>query len=278
VAASPAARARAAALGVDVTRLAGSGPAGALTVADVERAAAAAGTAGAAPVPAPAPPTAAPGSRHALAALMERSNREIPHYYLTTRVDLSRALAWLAAANASRPPSERLLPAVLLLKAVALAARRVPEVNGFWRDDRFQPGPGIHLGVAISRKTAEVVVATLHDADRLPLAALMGALRDLVARARAGTLRSSELADSTLTVTNVGELGVDQVLGVIFSPQVALVGFGRVGEQPWAEGGTVSARPVVEATLAADHRASDGYRGGRFLAAVAELLQKPEEL
>jgi pyruvate dehydrogenase E2 component (dihydrolipoamide acetyltransferase) len=209
---------------------------------------------------------------------MARSNREVPHYYLATRIDLSRLMTWLAAENARRPPADRMLPAVPLLKAVALAARSVPEVNGFWIDGAFRPGQGIHLGVAISRKRGEVIVATLHDVDRRPLPELMARLRGLVERARAGTLRGSELADSTLTVTNLGELGVDQVLGMIYPPQVALVGFGRIREQPWAEGGAVGARPVVEASLAGDHRASDGYRGGRFLTLVADLLQKPEEL
>ncbi len=282
VAASPAARSRAAALGIDLADVTGSGPGGAVTLADVEGAAAAAvPREGAVPLPAARPsPIAAPATapRRALAALMERANREVPHYYLATEVDLSRALAWLTGENTARSPAERLLPAVLLLKAAALAAREVPEINGFWVDGAFRAGPGVHLGVAISRKRAEVVVAALRHADRRPLGELMAALRDLVARARAGALRSSELADSTLTVTNLGELGVDQVLGVVYPPQVALVGFGRIRERPWAEAGAVTVRPIVEATLAADHRASDGYRGARFLARVAELLQKPEEL
>jgi pyruvate dehydrogenase E2 component (dihydrolipoamide acetyltransferase) len=106
----------------------------------------------------------------------------------------------------------------------------------------------------------------------------MGALRDLVSRAKAGVLRGSEMSDPTITVTNLGDQGVDSVIGVIYPPQVALVGFGRVRERPWASGGMVGARPVVTMTLAADHRASDGHAGARFLAAIDELLQKPEDL
>jgi pyruvate dehydrogenase E2 component (dihydrolipoamide acetyltransferase) len=106
----------------------------------------------------------------------------------------------------------------------------------------------------------------------------MQGLRDLVNRARAGRLRSSELSDSTVTVTSMGEQGAEAVFGVIFPPQLAIVGFGRVVERPWAVAGRIEVRPVVKATLAADHRASDGHRGARFLAALDELLQRPEAL
>jgi pyruvate dehydrogenase E2 component (dihydrolipoamide acetyltransferase) len=267
--ASPAARARAIELGVDLAALRGSGPGGAIVLADVEAAAA---------PPAPATPAPARGARRALAAAMERSNREIPHYYLAMPIDLAPAAAWLDAANQSRPVTARLLPAALLLKAVALAARRVPEMNGFWIDGAFQPADAVHLGVAISRRQGEVVVPALHDVDSKSLADLMAALSDLVARARAGSLRSSELVDATLSVTALGELGADAVYGVIYPPQVALVGFGRIVTRPWVVEGRIEARPIVEATLAADHRASDGFRGGRFLAAIDDLLQHPENL
>ena len=94
-------------------------------------------------------------------------------------------------------------------------------------------------------------------------------------RARAGSLRSSEMADPTITVTNLGDQGVEAVFGVIYPPQVALVGFGRVAERPWVEDGRLVAMPLVTASLAADHRVSDGHRGALFLAALRELLQQP---
>jgi pyruvate dehydrogenase E2 component (dihydrolipoamide acetyltransferase) len=106
----------------------------------------------------------------------------------------------------------------------------------------------------------------------------MSALRDLVQRARAGGLRTSELTDATITLTNLGDLGVQAVFGLIYPPQVALVGLGRVVERPWAAGGMIGARPVLTATLAADHRASDGHQGGRFLTALDRHLQTPERL
>ena len=103
-------------------------------------------------------------------------------------------------------------------------------------------------------------------------------LMDLVTRVRAGSLRSSELTDSTVTVTNLGEEGVETVFGVIFPPQVAIVGFGRIVERPWAHAGAVSARPVVAATVSGDHRVSDGHAAAKFLARVDRLLQEPEKL
>jgi pyruvate dehydrogenase E2 component (dihydrolipoamide acetyltransferase) len=107
---------------------------------------------------------------------------------------------------------------------------------------------------------------------------LMTDMLDLVNRARAGRLRSSELSDGTITVTILGEQGVQAVFGVIYPPQVALVGFGKVTERPIADKGMIGIRPVIEATLSGDHRVSDGHRGGRFLAAIDRLLQEPEKL
>jgi pyruvate dehydrogenase E2 component (dihydrolipoamide acetyltransferase) len=216
--------------------------------------------------------------RHAIALAMERSNREIPHYYLATDIEMSRALRWLEAANRDRPLEKRLLPAALELKAVAGALRAVPELNGYWRDGRFEPAAGIHVGVAISLRTGGLVVPCLLDADKLTLDETMAGLAGLIARSRAGGLRGAEITSGTVTVTNLGDLGVEAVWGVIYPPQVALVGFGRIAERPWAENGLLGVRPVLTATLAGDHRATDGRRGAQFLTKLAELLQHPEAL
>ena len=270
-------------LGIDLSQVAGTGVGGVITKADVEAAAR-----GLVPEPAPAPPPPAAAEtgprdraaamRRAIGAAMARSKREIPHYYLSTTIDASRALAWLAQENLKRPVEERLLPAALLLKAVALALREVPELNGFWVDGAFQPSAAIHVGVAVSLRGGGLIAPALHDADRRSLGELMAALRDLVRRTRAGSLLSSEVSDPTVTVTNLGDQGVETVFGVIYPPQVALVGLGTITEKPWAENGMLAARPVLTATLSADHRASDGHRGALFLAALDRLLQAPENL
>jgi pyruvate dehydrogenase E2 component (dihydrolipoamide acetyltransferase) len=264
---SPVARRRAGELGIDLQGVSGSGPNGVVTLQDVERAAGAA-----------APKDRPDGMRHAIAAAMSRSKREIPHYYLAEPIPMARALDWLAQENAARPVTERLLPAVLLLKAVALALRRYPEFNGTFIDGSFHPASRVNPGVAISLRQGGLIAPALFDADRRHLPELMRDLSDLVKRVRAGSLRSSELSESTITVTQLGDQGVESVFGVIYPPQVALVGFGRVTERPWVEGGKIVVRSVLTASLAADHRVSDGHRGGLFLAALRDLMQQPEAL
>jgi pyruvate dehydrogenase E2 component (dihydrolipoamide acetyltransferase) len=232
----------------------------------------------AAPPAAPPPPAALSPMRQAIGAAMARSKREIPHYYLSTTVDLGHAIEWLADRNRERPPAERLLPAVLQLKAVASALREFPDFNAWWVDGRPVPQSGIHVGVVVSLRAGGLVIPAIHDADRLSLDDLMRALDDVVRRARAGSLRSSELAEGTISVTSLGDRGVDTVWGVIYPPQVAIVGFGRIVQRPWVVGGQLVPRPVVTASLSADHRVSDGHRGGLFLARVEQLLQVPDRL
>jgi pyruvate dehydrogenase E2 component (dihydrolipoamide acetyltransferase) len=274
---TPAARQRAAELGLDPSTVRGTGPNGAVSLADLELAARR-GPPVIALQRAPRPGFDPAEMRKAIAAAMARSKREIPHYYLTQTVDLRWPLAWLEAANRERLPTERILPAVLFLKATALALRKVPELNGFWQKEAFLPGTGIHVGWAIALRGGGLIAPAVHDADRQSLGELMTALRDLVQRARAGRLRSSELTDPTITVTSLGERGAETVIGVIYPPQVAIVGFGRIVERPWAVDGALAVRPVVNLSLAADHRASDGHRGGLLLAEIERLLQEPEAL
>ena len=209
---------------------------------------------------------------------MARSKREVPHFYLATTIDLGAATAWLEDANRDRPPAERLVPAALLLRATVRAARAVPVLNGHWVDDELRPSAAVHLGVAISLRGGGLIAPAIRDADELGVDALMARLRDLTGRARSGVLRASELTDPSITVTNLGDLGVESVYGVIYPPQVAMVGFGRVVDRPWALDGALAVRPVVTATLAADHRAANGHEGARFLAAIDRALQRPEEL
>ena len=286
---SPLARRLAAANVVDLTSLNGTGPGGAVVARDlaVQPVAPPLAEPVPTPPPAPAPARETPATssadkgvamRRAIAELMARSKREIPHYYLTSTVDLSRAVDWLHETNAGRPVSTRLVPAVLLLKAAALAAHQVPDLNGFWVDGHFEASSSVHLGVAVALRPSGLVAPAILDADTLDLDTLMSRLADLVTRARSGRLRQSEMSAPTITVTNLGDQGVESVLGVIYPPQVALVGFGRVVERPWAVDGLLGVRPVVTVTLAGDHRASDGHRGGRLLSAIDTLLQKPEEL
>jgi pyruvate dehydrogenase E2 component (dihydrolipoamide acetyltransferase) len=275
VRALPRARRLAASLGVDLGHVTGTGPDGVITGEDVERAAAPPSPS-AAPSPAPVPVSASAGMREAIAAAMARSKREIPHYYLGHVVDMEPVLARITAANAARSPAERILPIAVFVRALALSLLEFPELSGWFREGRFEPAPRPHVGVAVSLRGGGLVAPAVHDADRGSVGELMGRIRDVIGRARAGGLRASELRDATITLTSLGDQGVDHVFGVIHPPQVAIVGFGTIAQRPFVVEGEVRPRRVVEITLSADHRVSDGHRGARFVARLQQLLHTIE--
>lgn len=216
--------------------------------------------------------------RRAIAVSMERSNREIPHYWVKTTIDLHAAIIWLEHVNAARKVEQRMLMGALLFRATACALRRNPELNAVWESGTLRVLESIHLATAVSLRGGGLVAPAIQNADALDLDATMRALNDVVMRARAGRLRASELTSATCTVTSLGERGVENVTPRIMPPQVAMVGFGRVVMRPWAIGEAIVVRPVVEATLAGDHRVTDGHRGAAFLSALDALLQTPEAL
>jgi pyruvate dehydrogenase E2 component (dihydrolipoamide acetyltransferase) len=270
---SPAARRLAEQRGIDLDTVAASGPSGTIVSADIERAL----TEKAAPkIPASGFDLVA--MRSAIAAAMARSKREVPHYYLAQPIEMTACEDWLARTNAKRPPSNRLLLGALLVKAVALAAAKFPAFNGFYRNGKFEPAGSVHLGTAIAIRGGGLIAPAIHDADQQSLDDLMRQMRELVQRVRAGRIRSSEIADPTITVSSLGERGVEQLFGIIYPPQVAILGFGKVGTRPWVFDGHIMARRVVGATLAADHRVTDGHAGALFLAEVERLLQEPDKL
>jgi pyruvate dehydrogenase E2 component (dihydrolipoamide acetyltransferase) len=275
---SPAARKRARELGVDVESLHGTGPGGAVTLEDVEV------VANGGPSPRPSPAGAGEGvgevggMRAAIAAAMSRSKREIPHYYLSTAVDVTAATDWLAAHNASVPVTERLLFAALLVKAIALTCRATPGFSGFHRDGRYEESPAVHVGVAVALRGGGLVAPAIMDTADKPLAQLMDEFRALVSRARAGRLRASELAAPTIILTSLGDASVDAVFPIIQPPQVAIVGAGAIAARPWVVEGAVVPRQVLTLSLGADHRVTDGRLGAQFLARLAQRLVDPGSL
>jgi pyruvate dehydrogenase E2 component (dihydrolipoamide acetyltransferase) len=190
---------------------------------------------------------------------------------------MSKALAWLSESNKLRAVKDRLLPAVLLIKSVSKALGNVPDLNAWW-ENGLQRKNDIHIGFVISLRSGGIIVPAIHDAGKKSLDELMKSLADIIKRARSMRLRSSDLTDSTITITNLGEGSVEKVFGVIYPPQVALLGFGGITDQPWTENGMLDVRPVLTVTLAADHRATDGSTGSKFLVAVKNYLQQPEQL
>ncbi|MEL6890937.1 MAG: dihydrolipoamide acetyltransferase family protein [Actinomycetota bacterium] len=290
VLASPLARSVAAERGIDLATVAGSGPNGAVVSADILNDVAStdvptdvASTDVPTDVASPGLPTDAPSRddrmRRAIAARMSRSNTDIPHYFLDQAVDVTALLAELAARNESLEPADRLIPAAAFLRATALAAARHRELNGHWVDDAFRRADAVDVGVAVSIRGGGLMTPVIAGADGIDLASTMSQLRTMTAGVRTGVLRSGATdVRSSITVTMLGDRGADLVHGLISPPEVALVGFGRIVERPWVVDGAVSVRSIVHASLSADHRATDGATGSRFLASIARLLEHPEEL
>lgn len=216
--------------------------------------------------------------RQAISAAMTRSKREIPHYYLSDSIDLTVAEDFIAAYNADQPPEARLSIGVLYIRAVALAAQKYPEFNGHFEDGHFIPGDAVHLGMAINLRGGGLVAPALHDATTGDLATLMDRLKDLVARVRQGRFRARELSDPTITLTSLGDRGVAGITGVIFPPQVAIVGIGTPALRAAVVDGSVQPRQIADITLAADHRISDGHKGAQFLRRIIKHMQNPEKL
>lgn len=274
--ASPLAKKIAKEKGIDLLTVKGTGADGAITKDDVEKVIAGKN------IEVPTEKTkvnisVAENIRMAVAAAMSRSNREIPHYYLETKIDMGASLEWLTEENKKLPIKERVLPAALFVRAVAKALQHVPDLNAWWVDG-LKRKKEINIGFVVSLKTGGIIVPAIHDSEKKTVNQLMSSLNDIIPRARALKLRSSELSDSTITITSLGDEGVETVYGVIYPPQVAIVGFGGITKQLWVKNNTMEIRPVLTATLAADHRATDGGTGSKFLMEVKKYLEQPELL
>ena len=254
---TPRARNLAQKFGVDVHTIKGTGSSGEITEADIQK------------LGSKEPPKEEQvvSMQKVIAAAMARSKREIPHYYISNEIDMTSSLNWLEKHNNTKPPQERIIYAALLIKALASAAKNHPESNGFFTDGNFRKANDVNVGVVISLRQGGLLAPAICHADQMSLGELMTSLTDVVTRARAGNLRSSEVSDSTITMTNLGENGADSVFGVIYPPQVAIIGFGKI-----------NSRKTIIASLSGDHRVSDGHRGSRFLSTIGQYLQSPEKL
>jgi pyruvate dehydrogenase E2 component (dihydrolipoamide acetyltransferase) len=249
--ASPKARRLAEAVGIDLQAIAGSGPNGAVVAADVE---AARGV-----------PVAELGA--VWQRMAERMARawQVPQFVLTRDVD-ARAL------QAGR--AEGVTITDLLVKHCAEALLRHPRLTMSWHDGDLVPGPGINVGIAIATDEA-LVVPVVHGADRLSLVEISARRQEIVAAARAGTLRLEDMQGGTFTISNLGMYGVDAFQAIVNAPQAAILAVGRIVERPTAVDGALAVRPVLTLTATFDHRVVDGARGAEFLDTLATLVETP---
>lgn len=274
--ASPVARKAAHLSRIELLTLTGSGPHGAVLLRDLPED-------GDSPAPPPADkttierPDVSP-MRQAISDAMSHSKKEIPHYYLALDIDLTKVQTWLAEQNQQREPEQRLLLPAVILNAIARQLVKFPDLNGFYQDGHFTPSTQVNIGNTISLREGGLVIPGILNADHLSIDQTMDALRDLAERSRRGRLRSSEISQTTITVTSIGERGADSITGVIYPPQVAIIGLGRLRHAPVIRDNQIEIGEVMTVTLAADHRVSDGVTGARFLQALAKQLQHPEAL
>jgi pyruvate dehydrogenase E2 component (dihydrolipoamide acetyltransferase) len=270
---SPAARMRAREHGIELSLIEGTGPGGAILLSDVER------HARQRPVNHHAKPqTQIEEMRKAISAAMTRAKKTIPHFYMSQVIDIQPAIDWLETRNRDKPPGERLLLGAVLVRAAALAAHKAPELNGHFLDGGFRPAAQVDAGIAIALRGGGLVAPSLNDAGALDLDATMAGMRDLVTRARAGRLRSSEMRGGTITISSLGESGAEAMAAVIFPPQVAIVGIGAPQLRPWVVDGEIMPRMVINMTVSADHRVSNGRQVAKYIAEFETLVKRPEDL
>ena len=287
--ASPLARRMAREQGVELASLTGSGPGGRIVKADVESGAgAAAAPAAAAPAPSSGPATerieTARGSaeefelsrlQQTIARRMAESKATAPHFYLTSEIDMSRAVEARARIKAASAEGE-IVPSFndMVVKACALALRAFPRANGSYRDGKVEEYSRVNIGVAVAAQDA-LVVPTVFDADAKGLRQIAADSRGLAARVRDGTITPPELSGGTFTVSNLGMFGVTSFSAVINPPQAAILAVGAIDEVPVVRDGEIVPGQRMSVTLACDHRILYGADGAKFLAKVRDLLEEP---
>ncbi len=269
---TPAARRYALDHGLEIESLKGSGSEGQVELRDVE-------ALSDRKAPKSEPPLSGVNLREAIARAMARSKKEIPHYYLKTELQLGKFMNWMDEKNKNLSPDKRLMIPAMIMRAIVLSLKKHPLMNATYVNGVCVPMEGIHPGVAISFKDGGVMVPALLDADKKNLHELNSSFQDLVVRTRKGELKNRELTEGSMTVTNLGDSGADEVLGIIFPPQVCLIGLGRIRKAPVVkEDGSIGAEFVADISLSADHRASDGMTGARFLQTIDLYLKNPQHL
>ena len=279
--ASPSARRVAEELGVDITRVRGTGPDGRILRRDIEEAAKApeaARVGGAAP-PAPArvETPAISRMRQAIARRMAQSKREAPHYYLTMDIDMTEAERLRRQLNEAAEGEVHISVNDMIVKAVAKALQRHPMFNSWFVDEQVRQQEALNIGVAIALDEGLIAPAVL-DCGRKSLPDIARASKDLADRARSGVLKGEEYTGATFTVSNLGMYGVEALIAIIAPPQTAILGVGAVQKAPVVRDGEIVVAERMKVALSADHRVTDGARGARFLAEIRGFLENPISL
>lgn len=284
--ASPLARRLARELGVDLSRIRGSGPEGRIVKEDVLAAARAAGTA--APIPAVQPRARAgpevelvePNRMQAtIARRMAESKATVPHFYLTVEVRVDEAVRVREQLKAMVPGAERVTMTDLLTRACAIALTKFPEVNASWVEGRFERKRAVNIGLAVPpAQGLGLLVPVVHDADRKDVVQISIEARQVIERARSGRPAPGDLEGATFSISNLGMHGVDEFAAIINPPEAAILAVGAIKEAPVVEAGRITVGKVMRLTLSVDHRVFYGATAAQFMAEVKRLLENPVTL
>lgn len=286
--ASPLARRLAADAGLELARIAGTGPRNRVLRRDVDRALAGNGTA---PPDTPAADRVAPSApsgaghvdvphsrlRRAVAQRLADSKRTAPHFYLRAALRADRLVALRAEINEGAPEEARVSLNDLLVRAVAVAHRRVPELNVVWTEEAVRRFETVDVAVAVATDRG-LLTPVVRDVGSLPVTAIAARIRDLAARARDNRLRPEELEGGSISVTNLGMYGVDEFAAIINPPHAAILAVGAVREEVVVEAGVPAVGQVLRVTLSVDHRPVDGVAAARWMAVLRDLVEHPARL
>ncbi|WP_114374537.1 pyruvate dehydrogenase complex dihydrolipoamide acetyltransferase [Elioraea thermophila] len=310
--ASPLARRMAKLAGIDLTALKGSGPGGRIVKADIEaamaKAAAPAASAAAvaptpppapvapapAPTPSPAPAPAAPPPmaaphrlvphstmRKVIARRLSESKASIPHFYASVDVELDALLKLRAELNAKAPAEGpgafKLSVNDMIIKAAAIALRRVPKVNASWREDGMVLYDDVDIAVAVALPDG-LITPIVRQADRKGLAAISNEMKDLAARARAGKLKPEEFQGGSFSISNMGMMGVKEFSAIINPPQAAILAVAAGEQRPVVKGGALAIATVMTVTLSVDHRVIDGALAAEWLGVFKGIVEDPLQM
>lgn len=212
--------------------------------------------------------------RKAIARRMVESKQQVPHFYLSTEIEMDALLAVVDATNEGRAREERITVTAFLLRAVALTLAEHPAFNAAWSGDTIERWDAINIGVAIALDDGLIAPALLDCRER-GVADLATGLADLVGRTKIGKLRAPEIGEGTFTLSNLGMFDVTSFTAIVTPPQVAILATARTVERPVVRDGAVTTRRIMSATLSSDHRVVDGVGAAKFLGTLKGLLEAP---
>ncbi|HTC89699.1 MAG TPA: dihydrolipoamide acetyltransferase family protein [Bryobacteraceae bacterium] len=266
---SPKARRMAQELGVDLSKVNGTGPGGTISGEDVQRAADSQKSAPQQSSPQPSAPQAVPTALSSIARLMaERTTQSwttAPHFFLVREIDASGLIA------AREKHGKAITHTDLLVALVARTLVKHPKMNASWTGSAIQANPNVNISIAIAVKDG-VVGAVIPSADKATLADISKRRQDLAERARAGRLHPPDVTGGTFTISNLGMFGIDAFSAIITPPQAAVLAVGRIADRVVPVNGLIGIRPILTMTLSSDHRVVDGAQAAAFLKDVAEAL------